>query len=65
MRSCLDLLLEMNEERGMEKGLQQGLQQGAQQGLQALRTVLQQQLTMFNGGCAPTCMTVQFAPHEP
>ena len=27
--------------------------------------VLHDQLTMFNGGCAPTCMTVQFAPHQP
>lgn len=27
--------------------------------------VLHDQLTMFNGGCSPTCMTVQFAPHEP
>ena len=29
-------------------------------------TVLQQQLTTFNGGCPPNpCTTVQFAPHQP
>ena len=38
MRSCLDLLLELNEERGFKKGEKSGQKRGE---LLALRTILQ------------------------
>ena len=44
MRSCLDLLLEMNEERGLQKGLEMGEERGVQKVLRAMRAMLEGQL---------------------